>query len=201
MIYTSGTTGPSKGVPITNAHAVHKALEVNAVCRMRPGDVIYSPLPLFHSMALLRGVLAAIVGGGECVLRDRFSASSYWDDVRRYGATIGHSVFTIPQILKKSPPRHTDRDNSLRVLYQGRHDPEFEERFGVKLIEGYGLTEAGVAMYMRADEPPRPGSCGRVSRRVGGEDRRRRRSRGRRRARSVRSCCGRSCHGSSLPAT
>jgi len=163
VIYTSGTTGPSKGVPITNAHAVHKALEVNVVCQMKPGDVIYSPLPLFHSMALRRGVLAAIVGGGECVLRDRFSASSYWDDVRRYRATIGHSVFTIPQILKKSAPSPDDRDHSLRVLYQGRYDPEFEERFGVKLIEGYGLTEAGVAMYVRADEPPRPGSCGRIS--------------------------------------
>jgi crotonobetaine/carnitine-CoA ligase len=163
VIYTSGTTGPSKGVPITNAHAVHKALEVNTVCQMTPDDVIYSPLPLFHSMALLRGVLAAIVAGGACVLRDRFSVSSYWNDVRRYGATIGHCVFTIPQLLKKADPGPLDREHSLRLMYQGRYDPEFEERFGIKLVEGYGLTEAGVAMYMRADEPPRPGSCGRVS--------------------------------------
>lgn len=163
IIYTSGTTGPSKGVPLTNAHGVHKALEVNAVCQMGPDDVAYSPLPLFHSMALLRGVLAAVVSGGQCVLRQRFSAGSYWDDVRSYGATIGHCVFTIPQILKKAEPSPRDREHSLKVLYQGRYDPEFEERFGVRLIEGYGLTEAGVAMYMRMDEPPRPGSCGRVS--------------------------------------
>src|SRR5258706_921608 len=163
VIYPSGTTGPSKGVPITNAHGVHKALEVNTVCQMTSTDVIYSPLPLFHSMALLRGVLAAIVSGGQCVLRERFSASQYWDDVRRYGATIGHCVFTIPQILKKAEPSPDDRNHSLRVLYQGRYDPVFEERFGIRLIEGYGLTEAGVAMYMRVDEPPRPGSCGRVS--------------------------------------
>jgi carnitine-CoA ligase len=163
VIYTSGTTGPSKGVPLTNAHGVHKALEVNRVCQMGHDDVIYSPLPLFHSMALLRGVLAAIVSGGQCVLRERFSAGQYWDDVRRYGATIGHCVFTIPQILKKAEPSPDDRNHTLRVMYQGRCDPEFENRFGVRLIEGYGLTEAGVAMYMRADEPPRPGSCGRVS--------------------------------------
>jgi crotonobetaine/carnitine-CoA ligase len=163
VIYTSGTTGPSKGVPLTNAHGVHKAFEVNRVCQMSSDDVIYSPLPLFHSMALLRGVLAAVVSGGECVLRDRFSASEYWDDVRRHGATIGHCVFTIPQILKKAPPSADDRDHPLRCLYQGRYDAEFEERFGVRLIEGYGLTEAGVATYVRADEPPRPGSCGRVA--------------------------------------
>jgi carnitine-CoA ligase len=163
VIYTSGTTGPSKGVPLTNAHGVHKAREVNRVCQITADDVIYSPLPLFHSMALLRGVVAAIVSGGECVLRERFSARQYWDDVRRHGATVGHCVFTIPQILKKAEPTDRDREHSLRCLYQGRYDPEFEERFGVKLIEGYGLTEAGVAMYVRADEPPRPGSCGRVA--------------------------------------
>lgn len=163
VIYTSGTTGPSKGVPLTNAHGVHKALEVNTVCQMGSDDIAYSPLPLFHSMALLRGVVAAIVSGGQCVLRERFSASSYWDDVRAFGATIGHCVFTIPQILKKAEPTDRDRDHTLKVMYQGRHDPEFEKRFGVRLIEGYGLTEAGVAMYMRMDEPSRPGTCGRVS--------------------------------------
>ena len=163
VIYTSGTTGPSKGVPITNAHAVSKALEVIRICEIRAGDVIYSPLPLFHSMALLRGVLAGLVAGGSCVLRERFSASGFCDDVRRVGATVGHCVFSIPEILKKLPPSPDDRDHSLRSLYNARQDTEFEERFGVRLIEGYGLTEAGVAMYMRPDDPPRPGSCGRVS--------------------------------------
>lgn len=163
VIYTSGTTGPSKGVPISNAHAVAKALEVVRVCDIAASDVIFSPLPLFHSMALLRGVLVALITGGQCVLAERFSVSRYWDEVRRTGATVGHCVFTIPALLKKAPPRPTDRDHSLRCLYNAREDAEFEERFGVRLIEGYGMTEAGVAMYMRSNDPPRPGSCGRVS--------------------------------------
>jgi carnitine-CoA ligase len=163
VIYTSGTTGASKGVPISNAHGIAKAIEVIRVCDIVPDDVIYSPLPLFHSMALLRGVLAALVSGARCVLRERFSVSSYWDDVRATGATVGHCVFTIPQLLKKAPPDARDRDHSLRSLYNARYDPEFEERFGVRLVEGYGLTEAGVSMYMRAGDPPHPGSCGRVS--------------------------------------
>jgi carnitine-CoA ligase len=163
VIYTSGTTGPSKGVPISNAHAVAKAIEVIRICEITENDVIYSPLPLFHSMALLRGVLAALVAGAQCVLRDRFSASGYWDDVRRTGATVGHCVFTIPQLLKKAEPTGHDRDHTLRCLYNARYDREFEDRFGVRLIEGYGLTEAGVAMYMRSADDPHPGSCGRVS--------------------------------------
>jgi crotonobetaine/carnitine-CoA ligase len=163
VIYTSGTTGSSKGVPITNAHAIAKAIEVMRICSITPDDVIYSPLPLFHSMALLRGVLAALVARCTCALRERFTASGYWAEVRALRATVGWCVFSIPQILKKAPPSPDDRNHTLRCLYNARYDPEFEARFGVRLVEGYGLTEAGVAMYMRPDDPPNPGSCGRVS--------------------------------------
>ena len=61
VIYTSGTTGPSKGVPITNAHGISKAIEVIRLAEMGEHDVIYAPLPLFHSFALLRGVCAGLV--------------------------------------------------------------------------------------------------------------------------------------------
>jgi carnitine-CoA ligase len=164
IIYTSGTTGPSKGVLLSNSHAVSKALEVAEICRMDADDVIYSPLPLFHSMALQRGVLAAVVMGAAVVLRDRFSATAYWDDVREVGATVGHCVFSIPVILKKAPPNSRDSDNPLRCMYNAAYDAEFEERFGVKLIEGYGMTEANTALHMRYDEPARPGSCGKPNR-------------------------------------
>lgn len=163
VIYTSGTTGPSKGVPIINAHGIAKAIEVIRLAEMTETDVIYAPLPLFHSFALLRGVVAALVTGGGCALRERFSASQFWGDVRRVEATIGFCVFTIPHILKKADPSPDDRSHPLRCLYNARFDPEFEERFGVRLIEAYGLTEAGVAMYVRPGEQPPVGSCGRVS--------------------------------------
>jgi crotonobetaine/carnitine-CoA ligase len=163
IIYTSGTTGPSKGVPLTNAHSVAKAIEVIRLCEVTEDDCIYAPVPLFHSFALQRGVVTAVVAGCRCALRERFTASGYWDDVRRLGATVGFCVFTIPQILKKATPAASDRDHTLRCLYNARYDPEFEERFGIKLLEGYGLTEAGVAIYGRPGERTPPGSCGRVS--------------------------------------
>jgi crotonobetaine/carnitine-CoA ligase len=163
VIYTSGTTGPSKGVPITNAHGISKAIEVIRLAEMSEHDVVYAPLPLFHSFALLRGVCAGLVTGGSCALRERFSASAFWSDVRTTGATVGFCVFSIPMILAKAEPRDDDRDHTLRVFYNARHDEAFEERFGVRCIEAYGLTEAGAAMYVRPGETPPPGSCGRVS--------------------------------------
>ena len=135
VIYTSGTTGPSKGVPITNAHGISKAIEVIRLAEMGEDDVVYAPLPLFHSFALLRGVVAGLVTGGSCALRERFSASAFWGDVRATGATVGFCVFSIPQILAKAEPRADDRDHTLRVFYNARHDPEFEQRFGVRSIE------------------------------------------------------------------
>jgi crotonobetaine/carnitine-CoA ligase len=163
VIYTSGTTGPSKGVPLTNTHSIAKAIEVIRLCEIDEDDCIYAPVPLFHSFALQRGVVAAVVAGCRCALRERFSASGYWDDVRRLDATVGFCVFTIPQILKKAEPAESDRDHPLRCLYNARYDPEFEQRFGIRLVEGYGLTEAGVAIYARPGERTPPGSCGRVS--------------------------------------
>ncbi|MEO8697144.1 MAG: AMP-binding protein [Acidimicrobiales bacterium] len=163
VVYSSGTTGPSKGIVITNAHAVVKAIEVLRICHFTADDVLYSPLPLFYSMGLLRGVLSAMLVGSTIVLRDRFSVTAFWDDVRATGATVAHCVFSLPEMLKTAPAHPRDGDNSLRCMFNARHDPEFEERFGLRCIESYGLTEAGNAIYSRIDEPPRLGSCGRVS--------------------------------------
>lgn len=163
VVYSSGTTGPSKGIMISNGHAVAKAFEVLRICGFTGADVLYSPLPLFYSMGLLRGVLSVALVGASIVLRERFSVSAYWDEVRRTGATVAHSVFSLPRMLAGQPAGAGDTDHRLRCMFNARHDPEFERRFGVRLIEGYGLTEAGNAIFSRLDEPAEPGSCGRVS--------------------------------------
>lgn len=163
VVYSSGTTGPSKGIMISNGHAVAKAFEVIKICGFTADDVLYSPLPLFYSMGLLRGVLSVALLGASIVLRDRFSVSAYWDDVRQHGVTVAHSVFSLPRMIISAPPSPRDREHKLRCMYNARHDPEFTERFGVRLIEGYGLTEAGNAIFSRVDQPAVPGSCGQVS--------------------------------------
>lgn len=163
VVYSSGTTGPSKGIMISNGHAVAKAFEVIEICAFTPTDVLYSPLPLFYSMGLLRGVLSVALTGASMIMRDRFSVSAYWEDVREHGATVAHSVFSLPRMLQSAPPSPGDRDHQLRCMFNARHDPEFEERFGVRLIEGYGLTEAGNAIFSRLSEPALAGSCGQVS--------------------------------------
>ena len=163
VVYSSGTTGPSKGIMISNAHSVVKAVEVLRICGYSESDTLYSPLPLFYSMGLLRGVLSVALVGSSIAIKDRFSVSEFWDDVRFHGATVAHCVFSIPKMLEQAPPSPRDREHGLRCLFNAQHDPAFEARFGVKCIESYGLTEGGNALYNRFDEPVVPGSCGRVS--------------------------------------
>jgi crotonobetaine/carnitine-CoA ligase len=163
VVYSSGTTGPSKGIMISNVHALTKAVEVLVICDFGQSDVLYSPLPLFYSMGLLRGVLSVALVGSSIVLRDRFSVRAFWDDVREHRATVAHCVFSIPKMLATEPRSADDGVNPLRCMFNAQHDAEFELRFGVTLIESYGLTEAGNAIYNRLGEPVEPGSCGRVS--------------------------------------
>jgi crotonobetaine/carnitine-CoA ligase len=163
VVYSSGTTGPSKGIMISNAHALVKAIEVLRICNFTSSDILYSPLPLFYSMGLLRGVLSVALVGSSIALRDKFSVGAFWADVREHNATVAHCVFSIPKMLAQAPEKAGDRDNPLRCMFNAQHDAGFEQRFGVKLIESYGLTEAGNAIYNRLEDPVVPGSCGRVS--------------------------------------
>lgn len=163
IVYTSGTTGPSKGIMISNAHAMSHAVQFIRCCKMTSADIIYTPLPLFHALGLFMGVLSAMAEGTQVVVKERFSARAFWDDIRKFKATIGHCIFSIPFILKKAEPSPRDRDHPLRCMYNAVYDPEFEARFGVRVLEAYALSEGSFITYVRYDEPGVVGSCGPVS--------------------------------------
>lgn len=161
LCYTSGTTGPSKGVQQTHSMPFQTMETFVNVVGMTQDDVLFAPLPLFHGMSRSMATLAALCLGTRVHLAERFSASAFWEDVRDAGATISITMFTIPPILKKRPPGATDRDHGLRVMFNAHHDLEFEERFGVRLVEAHGMTEVGLTIYTPFPER-RYGSAGKV---------------------------------------
>jgi crotonobetaine/carnitine-CoA ligase len=124
-------------------------------------DVLFTPLPLFHGLASRLGALPALLAGAHVVIAEKFSATQFWRQVIDCGATIGHTIFTIPPILKAQPPSPLDRAHRLRAMYNANTDPEFEARFNVRLVEAYGLTETGLTIYSPWPER-REGSCGRA---------------------------------------
>lgn len=162
IMYTSGTTGPSKGVLASNAHFVGGARAFLDIVALRGDDIIFTPMPLFHGVASRMGVLPALLAGCQIVIAERFSVSRFWQQVTECGATVGHTIFTIPPMLKAQPAGAWDRAHKLRAMYNANTDPEFEARFNVRLVEGYGLTETGPCVYVPWPETRPLGSSGRI---------------------------------------
>ncbi len=162
IMYTSGTTGPSKGAMCSHALALTCAYDsLNYLDRW--GKTIYCPLPLFHAAGLWDGVLSAMLGGGSIAIVEKFSASRFWDDVRQFGAQVTMSVFSMIPILLNQPPSERDSDHPLEMFYMGKSvlDEPLRQRFGVRSVETYTSTEAGIATGSPFGEW-RLGSCGTV---------------------------------------
>ena len=161
IMYTSGTTGPSKGAMVPNGHYFSASCTFLRAVNLQRDDILFTPLPLFHGVASRLGALPSFMVGAEYVLAPRFSASQFWGQVTACRATVAHTIFTLPVMLKAQPPGEYDRAHRVRVMYNSGLDPEFESRFGVRLIEAYGLTEVGLSHYSPYSER-RPGSCGKT---------------------------------------
>jgi carnitine-CoA ligase len=162
IMYTSGTTGPSKGALVSHSLALTCAYDsLNFLDRW--GRTTYCPLPLFHAAGLWDGVFSALLSGGSIAVADRFSASRFWDDVRHFGAQVAMSVFSMIPILMSAPPSPRDHDHPLEMFYMGKSalDEPLRTRFGVRSVETYTSTEAGIATGSPYGEW-RVGSCGTV---------------------------------------
>jgi carnitine-CoA ligase len=149
ILYTSGTTGPSKGVMCS--HRSYGWLLQGYITRLGLGsdDVGYSMFPLFHQMGRAAMVGTCAWVGAPVVLRSRFGAGGFWDDVRATGSTFFGYFGAVILFLWRQPPRPDDAENPARVAFGASAPPElvepWEERFGVHLAEVYGSTELGLA--------------------------------------------------------
>ena len=145
MMYTSGTTGPPKGVVATGYDMGPLATIFGAV-GVKPGETMYTALPLFHGNALLISAIGSISTGAKLALAEKFSASRFWDDCRKYDAVEFNTLGGMLSILMKQPAKPNDRDNPVRVVLSaacpGNIWKEFEERYDTRLVEFYGMVDS-----------------------------------------------------------
>lgn len=149
IMYTSGTTGPSKGVRVTHAHAYgYAAPQVLGLAD--PDDVSLCTLPLFHIGGQWAAIYNNLIAGGSNVLLPRFSATTFWDDVRRHGCTYTMLLGAMANFLFRQPPRPDDAVHPLRrvmmVPVMAQIDA-FKARFGIEAVcTAYGLTEGSTVL-------------------------------------------------------
>jgi len=162
ILYTSGTTGPSKGAILSHAHHYSVAYQESQYGRYTEDSVVYSCLPFFHANAST-ALQGTILAGGTFAMGKRFSLTTFWDEIKSYGATHTNVLGSIFPLLARQPAKEDDANNPLRVMNAVPWLPEFEnfeKRFDLKLITMYGLTESGIVIVSPFEEKIRPGSCG-----------------------------------------
>ncbi|GHE88881.1 ATP-dependent acyl-CoA ligase [Amycolatopsis deserti] len=162
IMYTSGTTGPSKGVMLPQRYYPGQAGHGDNLFGFRPDDVYYLVQPLFHIDARSY-VSACLCFGGVVALGERFSVRDFWNEVREHGATIFGTIGTMLWLLYKQQPRPDDADLPARIAVCSSTPREimldFEKRFGIKIVESYGMTECLLITAVPPEET-RLGSIG-----------------------------------------
>lgn len=146
MSYTSGTTGPPKGVVATGGQDMSAILTILQAIQVQPGETMYTPLPLLHGNALGVSAIGSIILDAKLALGERFSASRFWQECRKYDAVEFNALGAMLPILMKQPPRPDDRDNPVRVVLSAACPAsiwrDFEARFGVRIVEFYGMVDS-----------------------------------------------------------
>jgi fatty-acyl-CoA synthase len=158
LLFTSGSTSAPKAVICSNERMAMAGVRASEIYGVTRSDVCYSPMPLFHGNALMACWSPALAQGATLVLRRRFSASGFLDDVRKYHCTYFTYVGRTIAYILAQPPSGDDRNHALRIGFgteaSALDRERFEERFGCRLIEGYGSSESVVVITRTPQTPP-----------------------------------------------
>ncbi len=151
-IYTSGTTGLPKAANVSHGRLMQWSLWFAGMMDVRPGDRMYNCLPMYHSVGGVLAIGAMLVNGGAVVIRDRFSASRFWDDIARWDCTLFQYIGELCRYLLHAEPHPLEREHRIRLCCGNGLGPDvwntFKTRFGIpNILEFYAATEGNVSLF------------------------------------------------------
>ncbi|MEU4811297.1 AMP-binding protein [Nocardia fluminea] len=151
IIYTSGTTGRPKGVLLGHENLAAMCAMIIDSLGLNETDHSLLILPLFHVNGIVVSVLSPLLAGGRTTIAGKFSASGFFDTVEQVRPTYFSAVPAIYAMLVAQPDGPRPDSSSLRLAICGAAPmpaeliARFEQRFGVPIVEGYGLSEGTCA--------------------------------------------------------
>ena len=152
LIYTSGTTGLPKAARITHLRMLLTMHSFAAASGSTARDVIYAPLPLYHTVGGVCAPGIALTVGGAIALRRQFSASAFWSDCVRFEATLFQYIGELCRYLLNASPQPDERRHRLRLAVGNGLRPDvwdrFQQRFAIpRILEFYGATESNLTLF------------------------------------------------------
>ncbi|HEY1544650.1 MAG TPA: long-chain-acyl-CoA synthetase [Xanthobacteraceae bacterium] len=151
-IYTSGTTGLPKAANVSHARVLTWSCWFAGMMDTGPRDRMYDCLPMYHSVGGVVATGALLVSGGAVVIREKFSARQFWDDVARFDCTLVQYIGELARYLVNAPPHPREAAHRLRLACGNglRADvwETFRERFAIpRILEFYAATEGNLSLY------------------------------------------------------
>ena len=167
MIYTAGLTGKPLGALLTHHNLLTQSVLLRSIAHCTEKDIGLAVIPFFHSFGAVANMLATLRIGAGVVLLERFTLDGIFGAIEKEGVTY---IAAVPRLFLGMffhEGAEKFRTDSLKLCITGGAAmpadfiPSFEQKFGVKIMEGYGLTEASpVSSFSRLDMPQKPGSIG-----------------------------------------
>jgi fatty-acyl-CoA synthase len=163
-IYTSGTTGMPKAANINHYRVMLASHGFAAVMDTKSSDRMYDCLPMYHTVGGLLATGAVLLNGGAVIIREKFSASEFWDDVVRSECTLFQYIGELCRYLVNSPPHPSETKHRLRLACGNGLRPDvwddFQNRFRIpRIVEFYAATEGNVNLI---NFEGKPGAVGRI---------------------------------------
>ena len=163
-IYTSGTTGLPKAAVVTHHRVLQWSYWFAGLLDTDENDRMYDCLPMYHSVGGVVAVGSLLVRGGSVVIRRKFSARAFWDDITRTECTLFQYIGELCRFLVNMPPHPCEREHRIRIACGNGLRPDiwesFKSRFAIpRIVEFYAATEANFSLY---NCEGKPGAIGRI---------------------------------------
>jgi len=163
-MFTSGTTGLPKAAKVTHIRAQNYMRGFGASTTIGARARMLMVLPMYHATGGLCGIGAALANGGTVIVREKFSASRFWDEAVEYDATMFMYVGELCRFLLSTPAHPKERSHKIEWIIGNGLRPDvwegFVSRFDIPhVVEFYGATEGNVSL-LNIDGPV--GAVGRI---------------------------------------